>query len=132
VGYANSAKVHTEGKQEKEIRYACISGTFLMSRRGRQKELPAAILVEVLKLTLVASYRPQLRGDRNEQSPSHAFKMPGYLIKPREPTVLSHKEYHELSSGNLTLSAVVRLPFLNDVPEIALTPGPVGRSQPST
>ena len=33
--------------------------------------------------------------------------MASYLIKPREPTVLSHKEYHELSSTNLLLSAVV-------------------------
>ena len=42
--------------------------------------------------------------------------MPSYLIKPREPTVLSHKEYHEISSTNLLLPLVVRLPFQNDKP----------------
>jgi len=38
-----------------------------------------------------------------------------YLIKPREPTVLSHKEYHELSSTNLLLALVVRPPIPNDM-----------------
>jgi len=33
--------------------------------------------------------------------------MPSYLIKPREPTVLSHKEHHEISSTNLILSVTV-------------------------
>ena len=41
--------------------------------------------------------------------------MANYLIKPKEPTILSHKEYHELSSPNLMLSAVVRQQFPNDV-----------------
>ena len=41
--------------------------------------------------------------------------MSSYLIKPREPTVLSHKEYHELSSTNLMVSEVVCLPLPNDI-----------------
>ena len=39
-----------------------------------------------------------------------------YLIKPREPTILSHKEYHEISSTNLLLPLVVRLPLPNHKP----------------
>jgi len=38
----------------------------------------------------------------------YAFEMLTYLVKPREPTVLSHKEYHEISPTNLLLSAIVR------------------------
>ena len=41
--------------------------------------------------------------------------MQRYLVKPREPTVLSHKEYHEVSSTNLLLSLAVRPPFLSDI-----------------
>jgi len=40
--------------------------------------------------------------------------MQSYLVKPREPTVLSHKEYHEISSTNLLLSRVVSPPLPND------------------
>ena len=47
---------------------------------------------------------------------SRAFEMSAYLIKPREPTVLSHKEYHELSSTNLLVPLVVRLLLLNGIP----------------
>ena len=42
--------------------------------------------------------------------------MSSYFIKPKEPTVLNHKEYHELSSTNLMVSEVVSLPLSNDVP----------------
>jgi len=42
--------------------------------------------------------------------------MPSYLVKPKEPTVFGHKEYHELSSSNLMLSAVV--PTAHIIPEI--------------
>ena len=49
--------------------------------------------------------------------------MSNYLIKPREPTVLSHKEYHELSSTNLMLPSVVRLPLPHYVvPEVYADP----------
>ena len=40
--------------------------------------------------------------------------MPRYLVKPREPTVLSHKEYHELSPTDLLLSWTVSPPLPND------------------
>ena len=49
----------------------------------------------------------QARCARRSLSFSLDFRMPSYLIKPREPTVLSHKEYHELSSTNLLLSTAV-------------------------
>ena len=52
--------------------------------------------------------------------------MPSYLIKPREPTVLSYKEYHELSSTNLLLSMAVSPPQTTHS-EGTLTPGPVGQ-----
>jgi len=60
----------------------------------------------------VTPFAPEDPITRNLESP--AFEMSSYLIKPREPTVLSHKEYHELSPTNLMVSAVVRLP-LNDL-----------------
>ena len=108
-------------RENRRTIYDRISGAFLMSIR-RQKEHRAATLAKVLKPTLVVGYPPQLRGHRDEQSPSHAFKMPLYLVKPREPTILSHKEYHELSSANLMLSAVVMLPFPSEVPQNQTNP----------
>lgn len=42
--------------------------------------------------------------------------MPNYLVKPREPTVLSHKERYEISSTDLLLSFMVRPPTLCNVP----------------
>ena len=39
--------------------------------------------------------------------------MATYFVKPKEPTVFGHKEYHQMSPTNLKLSAVVRLQLLN-------------------
>jgi len=49
-----------------------------------------------------------------------------YFIKPREPTILSHKEYHEISSTNLLLPLVVRLPLPNDTPQSDVNPSSRG------
>jgi len=52
----------------------------------------------------------------------HAFGMPVYLVKPKEPTVLGHKKYHEISSTNLLLGLTVRPLPPDDMPEATLTP----------
>ena len=46
-----------------------------------------------------------------------------YLIKPKEPTVLSHKEYHEISSTNLLLPLAVSRHSKMTSPEATLIPG---------
>ena len=51
--------------------------------------------------------------------------MPSHVIKPREPTVLSHKEYHGLSPNNLLVSKAVRLLLQIIWLETALNYGPV-------
>jgi len=57
--------------------------------------------------------------------------MPNYFIKPREPTVLSHKEYHELSSNNLLLASAVSCHAEMIYCEATLTPGPgIGSDRP--
>ena len=62
---------------------------------------------------------------------NRALEMPSYSIKPREPTVLSHKEYHELSSNNLLLSAAVSPHSQMIYQEATLTPGPgIGSDRP--
>jgi len=63
---------------------------------------------------------------------SRASEMASYLIKPREPTVLSHKEYHELSSSNLQLSSVVSCHSQMIWPETALHSVLCNRFQPPT
>jgi len=50
--------------------------------------------------------------------------MPTYLVEPREPTVLSHKEYHELSSTDLLLSWTVSPPLRMTCLDATLTPSP--------
>jgi len=90
----------------------------------------------------IAGHHPQLRGSCDyslclplksrldsslpviDDPQSRTLEMASYLIKPREPTVLSHKAYQELSPTNLLLGAVVRPLLLNDMPR-TLTPGPV-------
>ena len=97
---------------------------------------------QVLEPTPAAGHHPQLGGScdyslclplksRLDSSlpvivdpQSHALEMASYLIKPREPTVLSHKAYQELSPTNLLLGAVVGTLLPNDMPQ-TLTPGPV-------
>ena len=54
---------------------------------------------------------------------SHGLNMPIYFVKPKEPTVLSHKEYHELSSTDLLLSWTVSPPLHITYPKATLTPG---------
>ena len=51
----------------------------------------------------------------NTPTPKFCLEMPGYFVKPREPTVLNHKGYHELSSTNLVV-ILVRSPSPNDRP----------------
>jgi len=51
--------------------------------------------------------------------------MASHLVEPREPTILSHKEYHELSSTNLLLPAVVSCHSQIIWPETTLNRGPV-------
>ena len=43
--------------------------------------------------------------------------MSSYLIKPDEPTILNHKEYHELSSTDLLPSVVVSPRLPNHIPQ---------------
>ena len=57
--------------------------------------------------------------------------MPSYLIKPREPTVLSHKEHQELSSTNLLLSMEVSPPLPNSTLR-RHTNSPIARSHSET
>ena len=54
---------------------------------------------------------------------SYGLNMPIYFVKPKEPTVLSHKEYHELSSTDLLLSWTVSPPLHMIYPKATLTPG---------
>jgi len=49
--------------------------------------------------------------------------MSSHLVKPKEPTILSHKEYHEISSANLLLFMTVRHRSQMTCPEVTLTPG---------
>ena len=62
---------------------------------------------------------------------SRTLEMQSYLIKPREPTVLSHKKYHELSSNNLLLAWAVSCHAEMIYREATLTPGPgIGSDRP--
>jgi len=52
----------------------------------------------------------------------HPFGMSNHLVKPKEPTVLSHKEYHGLSSANLLLFMTVGRHSQMTYPKVTLTP----------
>ena len=58
----------------------------------------------------------------HSSSQTHGLEMQRYLVKPTEPTILSHKEYHEVSSINLLLSWTVSLQLQNDIRGATLTP----------
>ena len=62
-----------------------------------------------------SSQSPQLGALRDEQSPRLYFRNPKLLHQTQGTTVLSPKEYHEISPTNLLLSAAVRLSLPNDV-----------------
>jgi hypothetical protein len=48
--------------------------------------------------------------------------MSTYFVRPKEPTVLSHKEYYELTPTNLLLSSAVRPQLLTHISGDTLTP----------
>ena len=86
-----------------------------VDRRGRIKARIAFSITHVRR-----SKDVHLKVHNSEHSATsslqgYTFEIPSYFIKPREPTVLSPKEYHEISPTNLLLSAAVRLSLPNDV-----------------
>jgi len=90
-------------------RFSRVLVMLITERKRRQLD----VLAKVLKPTPVASdHHRSVAGNPL----GHIFGMPVYLTKPKEPIVLSHKEYHEISSTNLLLPLVVRLPLPNDTP----------------
>ena len=87
---------------------------------AEEKTVPARLLF-IARYFSQGKPTPALR--RHPQLfPTHGLEMQRYLVKPTEPTILSHKEYHEVSSINLLLSWTVSLQLQNDIRGATLTP----------